>query len=57
MKYVNEAAAKLCEYSVREISDWDQGKFRKLFHPEDLQFILEKAKKIKAGKILASIEK
>ncbi|MFX1450783.1 MAG: PAS domain S-box protein [Promethearchaeota archaeon] len=50
VKYVNEAAAKICGYSVREILEWKQGEFQKLFHPEDLQLILEKTKKLQKGK-------
>ncbi len=49
VKYVNEAAAKISGYSVKEIMDWDQGAFQKLFHPEDFQFILEKAEKMTKG--------
>ncbi|MFX0133538.1 MAG: PAS domain S-box protein, partial [Candidatus Hodarchaeota archaeon] len=49
VKYVNESAAKICGYSIKEILEWEQGEFQKLFHPEDLQLILERTKKILEG--------
>ena len=51
MKYVNEAAANISEYSIKEILEWEQNKlFQILFHPEDIQLVLEKTKRIQLGR-------
>lgn len=49
IKYVNNAAAELLEYSVEEILAWKPNRFADVLHPEDRAFALKQARKKQAG--------
>ncbi|MCP4604431.1 MAG: PAS domain S-box protein [Proteobacteria bacterium] len=49
VKYINEAACRIFEYSAKEIELWDFGGIAGLMHPEDRPFVLEQMKKKQAG--------
>ena len=49
VKYVNEVACEMTEYSIEEALDWKPNEFGKLFHPDDLGFVMEQAQKKQEG--------
>ncbi|MFC1895730.1 PAS domain S-box protein, partial [Thermodesulfobacteriota bacterium] len=49
VKYVNRAAAEVTEYSIEEALGWKPNEFGKLFHPDDLGFVMEQAQKKQDG--------
>jgi len=49
VKYVNKAASEITEYSIGEALDWKPNEFGKLFHPDDLEFVMEQAQKKQEG--------
>jgi PAS domain S-box-containing protein len=49
VKYVNQAASEITEYSIGEALDWKPNEFGKLFHPDDLEFVMEQAQKKQEG--------
>jgi PAS domain S-box-containing protein len=49
VKYVNEAASGIAEYSIEEVLDWKPNEFGKLFYPDDLEFVMEQAQKKQEG--------
>ena len=49
VKYVNNAASELTEYSIEEAFDWKPNEFGKLFHPDNLKFVMEQAQKKQEG--------
>jgi len=49
VKYVNKAASELTEYSIKEALDWEINEFGRLFHPDDLEFVMEQAQKKQKG--------
>jgi len=49
VKYVNTAAFQITEYSIEEGLAWKPNEFRKLFHPDDLEFVMEQAQKKQEG--------
>ena len=49
VKYVNEAASEITEYSIEEALDWGPNEFGKLFHSDDLKFVMEQAQKKQKG--------
>ncbi|KKM98825.1 hypothetical protein LCGC14_1154030 [marine sediment metagenome] len=49
IKYVNEAFGIINEYSVQEMLDWPQNGFIKIVHPDDVEFVIEQAKKNQSG--------
>jgi len=49
VEYVNQAACEITEYSREEALNWVPGGFSKLFHPDDLEFVMKKAQKKQKG--------
>jgi len=49
VKYVNNAASEITEYSIEEALDWKPNGFSKLFHPDDLEFVIKQAQKKQTG--------
>jgi len=49
VKYVNQAACEITEYSHEEALNWVPGGFSKLFHPDDLEFVMKQAQKKQKG--------
>jgi len=49
VKYVNKTASGITEYSIEEALDWKPNEFGKLFHPDDLGFVMEQAQKKQEG--------
>ena len=49
VKYVNKTASGITEYSIEEVLDWKPNEFGKLFHPDDLGFVMEQAQKKQEG--------
>jgi len=49
VKYVNQATSEITEYSIGEALDWKPNEFGKLFHPDDLEFVMEQAQKKQEG--------
>ncbi len=49
VKYVNKAASELTEYSIKEALNWEINEFGRLFHPDDLEFVMEQAQKKQEG--------
>ncbi|MBT3386426.1 MAG: PAS domain S-box protein [Desulfobacula sp.] len=49
VQYVNQAAAILTEYSVQEALNWELNGFARLFHPDDLKFVMQQAQKKQEG--------
>jgi PAS domain S-box-containing protein len=41
VKYVNQAAAEITGYTVRQALGWKPNEFRKLFHPDDADFVMQ----------------
>jgi len=50
IKYVNEAASKILEFSVQEMKAWEYEDLFKFVYPEDLPIIYEQQKKRQEGK-------
>ncbi len=48
-KYANQAAANATGYSIDEITSWAPNEFANVIHPEDLDFVMEQARKKQAG--------
>jgi PAS domain S-box-containing protein len=49
IKYANETLAKIIGYSTKEMMNWPENEFKKLFHPESVEFVMEQAKKKQLG--------
>ena len=49
IKYANQAASDINEYSVEEIINWEPNEFHKSIHPDDLPFVKEQGKKKQIG--------
>jgi PAS domain S-box-containing protein len=49
IKYANQAASDINEYSVEEIMNWKPKEFHKSIHPDDLPFIIEQGRKKQMG--------
>jgi len=49
LKYFNEQARKLNEYSLEDIQNWEPYEFAKLIHPDDKEFVMEQARKKQEG--------
>ncbi|NVM29689.1 MAG: PAS domain S-box protein [Candidatus Helarchaeota archaeon] len=49
IKYVNETAATIIEYSVEETLNWTVNDFLKMVHPEDAAFMAEQARIKQSG--------
>ncbi len=49
VKYLNEATARITGFTKEEILAWRPEDYVKLFHPDDLPFILEQARRKQAG--------
>ena len=49
VKYVNQATCNITGYSIEETMDWKQNGFGRLFHPDDLKFVMEQARKNQKG--------
>ncbi len=49
VKYVNQAASDLTEYSIKEALNWGINGFGRLFHPDDLAFVMEQVQKKQEG--------
>lgn len=49
IKYANQAAADINEYSVEEIINWEPTEFHKSIHPDDLPFVIEQGQKKQMG--------
>jgi len=49
VKYANKVACEITEYSIEEVLDWKPNEFGKLFHPDDLEFVMEQAQKKQEG--------
>ena len=49
VKYANEVACEITEYSIEEVLEWKPNEFGKLFHPQDLKFVMEQAQKKQEG--------
>ncbi|MFX1243220.1 MAG: PAS domain S-box protein [Promethearchaeota archaeon] len=50
IKYVNEGASNINEYSVQEMQNWTINDIAGIIHPADSHFALEQAKKKQVGK-------
>ncbi|MFX1480384.1 MAG: PAS domain S-box protein, partial [Promethearchaeota archaeon] len=49
LKYINEGASKINEYSIQEMENWTINDITGIIHPEDLLFAIEQAKKKQLG--------
>ncbi len=49
VKYVNERFASILGYAVDEVMEFPRGTHRKLIHPEDIDFVIEQARKKQRG--------
>ncbi len=49
VKYINEAAALINEYSREEILSWKAKEFAKIIHPDDLQYIMGQERNLRNG--------
>jgi PAS domain S-box-containing protein len=49
VKYVNQAACGITGYSVEEALNWEPNGFAKLFHPDDIELVMEQAQKKQKG--------
>jgi len=49
VRYVNKAASEITEYSIEEALEWKVDEFAKLFHPDDLEFVMKQAQKKQTG--------
>ena len=49
LKYVNQAAADLLEYTVDESLNWEANEFAKAVHPDDLSFVMKQGEKKQRG--------
>ncbi len=49
IKYANETLAEIIGYSTKEMMNWSENEFKKLFHPESVEFAMEQAKKKQLG--------
>ncbi|MFW9867512.1 MAG: PAS domain S-box protein [Candidatus Thorarchaeota archaeon] len=49
LKYINEGASKINEYSIQEMQNWTINDITGIIHPEDLLFAIEQAKKKQLG--------
>jgi PAS domain S-box-containing protein len=49
VKFVNQAACVITEYSHEEVFNWVPGSFSKLFHPDELEFVMKQAQKKQKG--------
>ncbi len=48
-RYVNQATADICGFSIEEIRNWGPNEFAKVIHPDDLPLVMEQAKKKQTG--------
>ncbi|MHA2130096.1 MAG: PAS domain S-box protein, partial [Promethearchaeota archaeon] len=48
-KYFNKRAAEINGYSIEEIQNWKPNEFSKLIHPDDIEFVMDQARKKQAG--------
>gem|GEM_PF-5560613 len=49
VRYVNKAASEITEYSIEEALEWKVDEFAKLFHPDNLEFVMKQAQKKQTG--------
>ena len=49
IKYANQAAANLLEYSIEQILAWGKNEFAKVIHPDFIEFVMEQARRKQAG--------
>ncbi|MFX0019549.1 MAG: PAS domain S-box protein [Promethearchaeota archaeon] len=49
LKYINEGASKINEYSIQEMQNWTIDNIAGIIHPEDLSFAITQAKKKQQG--------
>ena len=49
VNYANKVACEITGYSIEEVLDWKPNEFGKLFHPDDLEFVMEQAQKKQQG--------
>ncbi|MFX1574955.1 MAG: PAS domain S-box protein [Promethearchaeota archaeon] len=49
IKYINEGASKINEYSIQEMQNWSITNIAGMIHPEDLSFAMEQARKKQIG--------
>ncbi|MFW9828235.1 MAG: PAS domain S-box protein [Candidatus Thorarchaeota archaeon] len=50
LKYINEGASKINEYSIEEMQNWSITNIAGIIYPEDLSFAMEQARKKQLGK-------
>ncbi len=48
-QYINEKTVQIFEYSVDELMSWEKEEWSKLVHPEDVDFVLNQARKKQSG--------
>lgn len=48
-RYVNQATADICGFSIEEIKKWRPNEFAKVIHPDDLPLIMQQANKKQTG--------
>jgi len=41
LKYINKAFSEITEFSLDEISNWPKNEFRKIIHPDDLEYFIK----------------
>jgi PAS domain S-box-containing protein len=49
VKYANQAASDISEYTLEDILSWSEDEFAKAIHPEDLPFVMEQADRKQSG--------
>ncbi|MFX1420189.1 MAG: PAS domain S-box protein, partial [Promethearchaeota archaeon] len=49
LKFINEGASKINEYSIQEMQNWTINDISDIIYPEDLSFAIEQAKKKQLG--------